>query len=143
MDLALAKGASAIWLEVTTYGGDYHTALAIINRIRECPLNVITVASGAVFSSGVPIVASGNKRLVKPYTHFMIHELSSDFGGQTKKLISEMKQMELEQLEYCRILEKYSKTKALVYKELMATEHYFSPSDAINYGLIDEMIEEL
>jgi ATP-dependent protease ClpP protease subunit len=141
-DDATEKKASLILLEITSQGGLLYESFAIVNRIKASRIPIITVASGCVMSAAVPIFLSGKKRLIRPLTYVMIHEVSYEQDGQTSKLTANLNQLIVEQDKYCQFVSEHSKLSLEALQQMIRVETFFNPDEAISHGLADELVEK-
>lgn len=80
--LSTASESDVVYLHINSMGGEMFTAIPIVNAMRECKANVITVAEGAVMSAGSLIFFAGDGLVVNPHCSFMVHDVECGALGK-------------------------------------------------------------
>ncbi|MCX6170136.1 MAG: ATP-dependent Clp protease proteolytic subunit [Ignavibacteriales bacterium] len=128
---------------ISSYGGDVHTALGIIDYMRIMKLKVNTIGIGPIMSAAVPILASGTgKRSITRNSVVMIHPVSAMFNGTALDLTNDVAQAKQSQDKIFGILGKYSTQTASFWKKKASTNFYLSPEQCLSFGLVDEIIDD-
>jgi ATP-dependent Clp protease protease subunit len=128
---------------VNSYGGSVTAGLAIYDTMQYVPPDVQTICFGVAMSAGSLIVMGGaeGKRMALPNARLLIHQPSGGFQGQSADVEIHAKEM----LETRRRLEEiYASHTGQDPEQLrldMDRDRFFSPDDAIEYGLIDRVVE--
>lgn len=137
---ALAGGRE---LYLNSYGGDCGHMCAALDLME--PGGWTVVASGAIMSAAVPILAVGDKgcRVCTSRTRFMIHLPKIwSFGASTSDELKTESE-ELTQLEelYCGVLGRHTKKPASFWsaKVKEKKDWYFGAAEALKFGLVDEI----
>lgn len=135
--------------EITMYinspGGSVMDGLAIADTMEFINCDVRTVGIGLQASMGSFLLASGTpgKRHVLRRSQVMIHRLSSGAQGNIHDIRASVKHMEeLDVLlteEYARMAQ--GKKTAEEFVELMRYDNWLTADEAIEYGIIDSVIE--
>jgi ATP-dependent Clp protease protease subunit len=134
---------SPIHMYVNSPGGSISSMYAIYDVMNYIKSPVHTVGLGSVCSAGSFILAAGEKgcRKCLPNTSIMIHELSSGAQGRANDIFNEVDHLKG---LYEKMAKQYvaftGKTLAKVKKD-MSRDHWLTAKDALEYGLIDEIIE--
>ena len=131
-----------IQIFINSPGGYITAGLAIFDTIRFLGCDVSTYCLGQAASMGALLLAAGTKgkRKALPHSRIMIHQPSGGIGGTSADIklqaqeILRLKQYLAEILSEC--------TGQSVEKVMEDSERDFfmSPSEAIKYGLIDEVV---
>jgi ATP-dependent Clp protease protease subunit len=127
---------------VNSPGGSLHAGLAIYDAMQYVNPDVSTLCYGMAMSAGSLILTGGakGKRFTLPNARILIHQPSSGFQGQSSDI--EIHAREL--LELRRVLDEiYSRhtgqTGEQVHED-MERDRFFSAQQAVDYGLVDEII---
>ena len=133
-----------ISLYVNSPGGSLSAALAIYDAMRYVRPDVQTICFGIAMSGGSLILAGGaeGKRLALPNARILIHQPSSGFQGQTTDI--EIHAREVLELRR-RTEEIYARHTGQPVERLhddMERDRFFDAEEAVEYGLIDRVIEQ-
>lgn len=129
-------------ITLSSDGGDTYAAQAIAAEVRRHAMHVHT--TGRCMSAALLILAAGKYRRATYGTMFMTHQATSASRETTPgHLVAEAKQAEAEELAWCNSMAKLTKLTATEWQELSKTTHYFNTTDALRYGLIDEIIGDI
>jgi ATP-dependent Clp protease protease subunit len=127
---------------VNSPGGSLHAGLAIYDAMQYVNPDVSTLCYGMAMSAGSLILTGGTKgkRFTLPNARILIHQPSSGFQGQSSDIEIHAKEI----LELRRVLDEiYSRhtgqTREQVHED-MERDRFFSAQQAIDYGLVDEII---
>jgi ATP-dependent Clp protease, protease subunit len=128
---------------VNSPGGSLHAGLAIYDTIQYVRPDVQTICYGMAMSAGSLILAGGTegKRLTLPNSRILIHQPSSGFQGQSSDIEIHAREV----LELRRLLEEiYSRHTGRTLEEVhedMERDRFFSAQEAVDYGLVDRIVE--
>jgi ATP-dependent Clp protease, protease subunit len=132
-----------ISLYVNSPGGSVYGGLAIYDAIQYVRPDVQTICFGVAMSMGSILLAGGaeGKRKALPNARILIHQPSGGFQGQTtdieihaREVLSQRRRME----------EIYAHHTGRPVEELrrdMERDHFFTPEEAREYGLIDGVVD--
>ncbi|CCH65543.1 ATP-dependent Clp protease proteolytic subunit [Richelia intracellularis HM01] len=133
-----------IYLYINSPGGMVTSGMAIYDTMQHVKSNVVTICVGLAASMGSFLLAAGNKgkRLALPHSRIMIHQPSGGTRGQATDI-------EIEAREILRIRhqlnEIYSQNTGQLLSKIekdMDRDFFMSAQEALEYGLIDKVIEE-
>lgn len=135
--------AKQIDLHVNSPGGDVFDGLTIYNLIKQHPANVTTYIDGLAASIASVIALAGDKIVMAENALFMVHNPY----GHTMGSSDEMRKM-------ADVLDKVKGSIALAYTgrtgkteeeidELMNAETWMSSFEALEYGFIDEITDQM
>ena len=132
-----------ISLYINSPGGQIYAGLAIYDTMQFIKPDVTTICFGMAMSMGSLLLAGGTpgKRLALPNSRILIHQPSGGYQGQSADI--EIHAQEILDLR-SRMDEIYAThTKQTVEKvhDDMDRDRYFKPEEAVEYGLIDRVIE--
>jgi ATP-dependent Clp protease protease subunit len=133
-----------ISLYINCPGGQIYAGLAIYDAMRWVRCEVATICCGIAMSMGSLLLAAGaaGKRLALPNARILNHQPSSGFQGQSTDIeIHARETLALRE----RVEELYAKhtgqDRARINAD-MERDRFFSPQEAVAYGLVDRVIEE-
>lgn len=133
-----------ISIYINSPGGSVTAGLAIYDTMQHIKSEVVTICVGLAASMGSFLLAAGSpgKRLALPHSRIMIHQPSGGARGQASDIEIEAKEIirvrqQLNNIYSARTgqpLEKIEKD--------MDRDFFMSAQEALEYGLIDQVIEE-
>lgn len=132
-----------IWLYINSPGGSITSGLAIYDTISFINSKVNTVCIGMAMSMGAFLLASTTgKRYALPHSEIMIHQpyggmqgVVTDIDIQTKRLLKTKKQMN-------ELLAKHTNKPIEKIEYDTERDYYMSASEALEYNLIDEILDK-
>ena len=132
-----------ISLYINSPGGQIYAGLAIYDTMQFIKPDVTTICFGMAMSMGSLLLAGGTpeKRLALPNSRILIYQPSGGYQGQSADI--EIHAQEILDLRR-RMDEIYAKhTEQSIEKvhDDMDRDRYFKPEEAVEYGLIDRVIE--
>ncbi|HEX8074202.1 MAG TPA: ATP-dependent Clp endopeptidase proteolytic subunit ClpP [Thermoleophilaceae bacterium] len=132
-----------ISLYINSPGGGIYAGLAIYDTMQFIKPDVTTICFGIAMSMGSLLLAGGSpgKRLALPNSRILIHQPSGGYQGQSADI--EIHAQEILDLRR-RMDEIYSKHTGQELEKVhvdMDRDRYFKPEQAVEYGLIDRVIE--
>ena len=128
---------------LSSEGGTVYDGFGLIGYLENYPFPIHIHCIGKIMSMALPIAVCGDSTTASPYCTFMYHEISNSISSQEKI------QYHLQEAKECvRLQEMYdefilSKTKFT--KKFLddikskRAEFYFSPKEAIRYGVISKI----
>lgn len=133
-----------IFLYINSPGGVVTSGMAIYDTMQHIKSDVVTICVGLAASMGSFLLTAGTKgkRLALPHSRIMIHQPSGGTRGQATDI-------EIEAREILRIrrqlnqiyADKTGQSLAKIEKD-MDRDFFLSAQEAMEYGLIDRVIEE-
>jgi ATP-dependent Clp protease protease subunit len=132
-----------ISLYINSPGGSVDAGLAIYDAMQYVRPDVRTICFGLAASMGSLLLAGGaaGKRMALPSSRILIHQPSGGFQGQTTDIeIHARAALELRK----RVDEIYARHTGRPAEDLhrdMERDRFFTPPEAVEYGLVDEVIE--
>jgi ATP-dependent Clp protease, protease subunit len=133
-----------ISLYINSPGGSIYAGLAIYDTMQFIKPDVTTICYGIAMSMGSLLLAGGapGKRLALPNSRILIHQPSSGFEGQATDI--EIHAREVLDLRR-RIDEIYAKHTGKSNEQVhddMERDRFFKADEAVEYGLIDKVIDK-
>ena len=127
---------------INTPGGSVTAGLAIYDTMQFIKADVSTICVGVAASMGAVLLAAGTpgKRLALPNSEIMIHQVMGGFEGQATdiKIRSEHILKIKEKLN--KLLAQHTGQEIKTIEKDTERDHYLTPLEAKNYGLIDKII---
>jgi ATP-dependent Clp protease protease subunit len=134
-----------IYLYINSPGGSVTAGMAIYDTMQYIKCEVVTICVGLAASMGAFLLASGTsgKRLALPHARIMIHQ---PMGGTGRRQATDI---DIEAKEILRIRHELNGIMAErsgqpIEKIAKDTDrdYYMSAAEAVEYGLIDKVIED-
>lgn len=135
-----SESSDPIHLYVSSPGGSCYHGLSIVDTISTISAPVYTYVHSIAASMGSIIASSGDKRFMMPHATHMVHSVSSGNRGTVEDMRRHM--AESDRINEM-LAQHYVKVTGHTYKEVkkvMDRDSYFSATDAIEFGLADEII---
>ncbi len=132
-----------IYLYINSPGGSVSAGLAIYDTIQYIRPQVTTICVGMAASMGAVLLAAGapGKRLSLPNSRIMIHQPHGAATGQASDIEIQAKEIIRLREVLNNILAKHSGRKMDDIMLDTDRDRYLSASEALNYGLIDRIVE--
>jgi ATP-dependent Clp protease protease subunit len=132
-----------ISIYINSPGGSIYAGLAIYDTMQFIKPDVSTICCGIAMSMGSLLLAGGapGKRLSLPNSRILIHQPSAGFEGQSSDIEIHAREI-LKTRE--RIDQIYAHHTGRPIEEVhrdMERDRFFGPEEALEYGLIDRIIE--
>jgi ATP-dependent Clp protease protease subunit len=132
-----------ISIYINSPGGSIYAGLAIYDTMQFIKPDVSTICCGIAMSMGSLLLAGGaaGKRLSLPNSRILIHQPSAGFEGQSTDIEIHAREI-LKTRE--RIDQIYAHHTGRPVEEVhrdMERDRFFRPDEAVEYGLIDRIIE--
>ena len=128
---------------INSPGGIIWSGLAIYDTMQYISSKIMTICIGQAASAGSLLLTAGEKgmRFSLPNSRIMVHQPSGGYQGQVTDIEIQTKEIiktkqRLNQI-YCHHTGKDIKE----VENIMERDKYFSPKEAISFGLIDKVIE--
>ncbi|MEA3387534.1 MAG: ATP-dependent Clp protease proteolytic subunit [Patescibacteria group bacterium] len=138
-----------IYLYINSPGGVVTAGMSIHDTMNYIGPDVVTIVHGQACSMGSFLSSSGapGKRYSLPNARTMIHQPSGGAQGQSTDIQIQAKEIDRMKKDLAAIYHqgiKKAGKKMTIKKltELMERDHFISAQEAIEYGLIDKIIEK-
>ncbi|MGX7589313.1 ATP-dependent Clp protease proteolytic subunit [Candidatus Vidania fulgoroideorum] len=129
---------------INSPGGSVYSGLAIYDVMNLIKNDVKTVCYGIAASMGAFILSSGKygKRYSLPNSRIMIHQPIGGFNGQATDMKIHTREILYLKKKINKILSFNTKKKESIIKKDCERDKFMSPSEALNYGLIDNILKK-
>lgn len=131
-----------IHLLINTFGGSVYDGLGLIGAMEMSITPIVTICMGSAQSMGLYILAAGHYRRATHLSTIMYHQLSGHISGQLEGLKNTVEEFQRIENNCDEMLTRRTKIKKshLAYYKQTKTEWYMTPDEALQYGIIDEIL---
>ena len=132
-----------VYLYVNSPGGGVYAGLAIYDTIQHMRAPVATFAVGIAASMAAVLVAAGEKgkRGALPNSRIMIHQPSGGSQGTAADIEIAAKEILYTRKRLNEILAKHTGQSLEQIQDDVDRDRFMSPEEAVEYGLIDRVLE--
>ncbi len=133
-----------ISIYINSPGGSVYAGLAIYDTMQFIKPDVRTICCGIAMSMGAVILSGGapGKRMSLPNSKILIHQVSSGFQGQATDVEIHAKEIIDLRGKLDEIIAHHSGTPLEKVKVDTERDFFMDPSEALEYGIIDRVIEK-
>lgn len=145
LHLAYEDPEKDISLYINSPGGSVYDGMAIYDTMNFIKPDVATYGIGLQASMGAFLLSSGakGKRYCLPHAKVMIHQPSSGTRGKVTDMEIDLREsLEVKEM-LANILAKNTGQKLSKVKIDMERDYWMSPTEAKDYGLVDEVLTKL
>ena len=128
---------------INSPGGIIWSGLAIYDTMQYISPKIMTICVGQAASAGSLLLTAGEKdmRFSLPNSRIMVHQPSGGFQGQVTDIEIHTNEIKKTKIRLNEIYAKHTGKKIQEITEIMERDKYFSPDEAIKFGLIDKVIK--
>jgi len=132
-----------ISMYINSPGGSVYAGLAIYDTMQFIKPDVQTICFGVAMSMGSLLLAGGapGKRMALPNARILIHQPSGGFQGQSTDIEIHARETLRVRKRIEEIYAKHTGQSEERLHEDMERDRFFKPDEAVEYGLIDRVIE--
>ena len=129
---------------INSHGGLVTAGLGIYDTMQYIKPPVSTLCIGQASSMGSFLLAAGEKgkRLSLPNSRIMVHQPSAGFQGQATDIEIHAKEILDLKKRLNKIYAKHTKKSEDEIKKALERDKFMSPTEAKDFGLIDEVVEK-
>jgi ATP-dependent Clp protease protease subunit len=133
-----------IFLYINTPGGVVSSGLAVYDTMQYIKPDVATICIGQAASMGSLLLAAGakGKRSALPNSRIMIHQISAGFQGQGTDIMIHANEIMKTKKRLNEIYSQHTGKAVDRVEKDMERDYFMSPQEALDYGLIDKVIEK-
>lgn len=143
----LAEGANEIVLLISSPGGSVFHGLSAYNFLKGVPPRVVTHNFGTVDSMGVVLLCAGDRRLSVPHARFLLHAVCANFPQaaslEEQQLEERLKGLKIDIENIAGVIAATTGRSEEQVTNDMLNRTTLNPEQAVEYGLIHEIKEEL
>lgn len=135
-----------IFLYINSPGGSVPAGMAIYDTMQHIKSDVVTICVGMAASMGSFLLAAGKqgKRTALPHSRIMIHQPSGGIRGMAQATDIQIEAKEILRVRH-QLNQLYAKHTGKTLEKIekdMDRDFFLSAQEALEYGLIDRVIEE-
>ena len=128
---------------INSPGGIVWSGLAIYDTMQYISPEIMTICIGQAASAGSLLLTAGSKgmRFSLPNSRIMVHQPSGGYQGQVTDIEIHTNEIKKTKEKLNEIYAKHTGKKIDDIQKVMERDRYFSPEEAIKFGLIDKVVE--
>jgi len=128
---------------INSPGGIVWSGLAVYDTMQYIASKIMTICIGQAASAGSLLLASGENdmRFSLPNSRIMVHQPSGGYQGQVTDIEIQTEEFVKTKKKLNEIYSKHTRKNLKEVEQIMERDKYFSPQEAIQFGLIDKIIE--
>ena len=132
-----------IQLYINSPGGSVSAGLAIYDTMQFITSEISTLCIGQALSISALLLAGGinRKRYCLPHTRIMLHQPLGGFEGQATDIDIHAREILQVRRQLDRILAKHTAQSLERIREDTERDYFMDPRDAVEYGLIDDILQ--
>ena len=132
-----------IHLYINSPGGSVTAGMAIYDTMKYIKSDVSTICIGMAASMGAFLLAGGTKgkRIALPNAEIMIHQPSGGSQGQATEMLIAAEHILKTRMKLNQILAENCGQPLEVVERDTERDHWMTAQEALEYGLIDQVIE--
>ncbi len=134
-----------ISLYINSPGGSVTAGLAIYDTMRLIPNDVSTLALGLAGSMAQFLLCAGTpgKRFSLPHAQVLMHQGSAGFGGVAADIEIYAAQLERTSATMVRLISEHTGQPVQRVEQDSLRDRWFSAEEALEYGIIDRIVERV
>ena len=128
---------------INSPGGIVWSGLAIYDTMQYISPKIMTICIGQAASAGSLLLTAGAEgmRFSLPNSRIMVHQPSGGYQGQVTDIEIQTNEIKKTKERLNEIYAKHTGKKINEISTIMERDKYFSPKEAISFGLIDKIVE--
>ena len=133
-----------IQIYINSPGGSVTAGMAIYDTMQQISPDVVTICFGVAASMGALLLSGGakGKRLALPNSRIMIHQPLGGAQGQAVEIEIQAKEILFLKKTLNSLLAEHTGQPLEKINEDTERDYFLSPSEAVEYGLIDKVIKK-
>ena len=133
-----------IQIYINSPGGSVTAGMAIYDTMQQISPDVVTICFGVAASMGAILLSGGakGKRLALPNSRIMIHQPLGGAQGQAVEIEIQAKEILFLKKTLNSLLAEHTGQPLEKINEDTERDYFLSPSEAVEYGLIDKVIKK-
>ena len=133
-----------IQIYINSPGGSVTAGMAIYDTMQQISPDVVTICYGVAASMGAFLLSGGTKgkRLALPNSRIMIHQPLGGAQGQAVEIEIQAKEILFLKKTLNALLAEHTGQPIEKINEDTERDYFLSPTEAVEYGLIDKVIKE-
>ena len=142
--LVMEDSVRPIKLFINSCGGAIDAGMVIYDILQACPAPIQVYCTGKAYSMAAVLLCCGQHgRYILPHSKVMIHEplISTGVGGKTSSIQTIAESMMKTKEEMVAILAKHTGQPLKKLYEVTKTDTFFSADEAVDFGLVDKVVD--
>ena len=129
---------------INSPGGIIWSGLAIYDTMQYISSKIMTICIGQAASAASLLLTAGEKeiRFSLPNSRIMVHQPSGGYQGQVTDIEIQTNEIIKTKKRLNEIYAKHTGKDITNVELIMERDKYFSPTEAIEFGLIDKIVED-
>lgn len=132
-----------ITILINSGGGGLVEAMAIIDMIKVCDVQFNAIVAGMCCSAATLIACSCKHRSATKHSTFMIHEMSNHIESRYTELREEVRMNDQWMNNIISIYQEATGHDREFLRDILLRTKWMSSIEAIDFGLIDQILEKL
>jgi len=128
-----------IWIHINSDGGTVYDVLSSIDTITSSSTPVVTLIEGMAASAATMLSIAGDRRLIRPNSVMLIHQLRGGYYGKKCDVKDEMVNLEKLEKKIIDLFFKNSTISKKVFTKMMKQELEYSAKECLKMGFVDEI----
>ena len=132
-----------IYMYINSPGGSVTAGLAMYDTMKYIKPDISTVSIGLSASAGSLLLMAGakDKRISLPHSKIMIHQPSAGFSGQATDIEIHAKDILDTKKRLNELYVKHCGKDLKTVEDAMERDNFMTPQQALDFGLIDKIVE--
>ncbi len=128
---------------INSPGGIVWSGLAMYDTMQYISSKIMTICIGQAASASSLLLTAGEKgmRFSLPNSRIMVHQPSGGYQGQVTDIEIQTNEIIKTKKRLNQIYSKHTGKNLSEVETIMERDKYFSPEEAIKFGLIDKVVE--
>ena len=128
---------------INSPGGIVWSGLAIYDTMQYISPQIMTICIGQAASAGSLLLTAGSKdmRFSLPNSRIMVHQPSGGYQGQVTDIEIHTNEIKKTKHRLNEIYSEHTGKNIRDIQQVMERDRYFSPEEAVEFGLIDKIVE--
>lgn len=144
--IELSRNKKPIYVVINSTGGNMYESINIFDVMESVNNKVITICLGCAMSGGFIAFMGGDERLVYPQSTLMMHQIKLWITGENRtSVVKEGEHTTKASIVLAEnFAKKTKKSKQWWIKEVFSAPHdyYFTPEEAVKYGIATRIIKK-
>ena len=132
-----------ILIMIDSPGGSVEVLTSIIGVIKISKTPIYTCCYCTAFSAAADLLACGHKRFALPHTSMMFHAGSCQYGGTQSQVDSAKKFFDGMGKRVSDEVNSRTNFDAKIIKKMKTDDVYMTEEDALKFGVIEEIVNDL
>lgn len=132
-----------IFLYINSPGGNVHSTLAVYDTMQyvKCPVSTICIGQASSMSALILAAGTPGRRRALPHARILLHQPLGSFSGQATDVDIRTREILFLKNQVVQMLARHSGRSVEQILKDSDREHFMGPEQALEYGLIDEVID--